>query len=145
MEPPLTTSPLTLIIRELVHSQSQLEIKIPLWNNMVLRHTFTSYFHQKINLKISLSLTSRMRTNRSPRRNFVIFRLSIQHQYSTWRELYLMMNILMTGYYFPLIGVSVHFLFRKKRQDHAGIFVTDLALGFRTCETNPHRNYMQAL
>ena len=102
MEPPLTTSPLTLIIRELVHSQSQLEIKISLCNNMVLRHTFTSYFHQKINLKISLSLTSRMRTNRSPRRNFVIFRLSIQHQYSSWRELYLMMNISFGHcYFFP--------------------------------------------
>ena len=145
MEPPFTTYPSTLIILELVHSQSQMEIKISIWNNMVLRHTFASYFHQKSKLNIYLSLTSRMRTNGSLTRHITIFWLSIQHQYSTWRGLYMIMNMLMTGYSYPLIDVSVHFMFWNKRQDHAGIFVTDLALGFRTCETNPHRNYMQAL
>ena len=39
------------------------------------------------------------------------FMLSIQHQYSTRRELYMMMNLSMTGYYLPLINVSVNSMF----------------------------------
>ena len=98
----LTTYPLTLIIRELVNSQSKLEIRTSLSNNMLLQRTSNSDVHQKRNLNISLSLTSRMRENGIPARHPKLFLLSIQHQYSTQRELYLMTNLFMTGYSFHL-------------------------------------------
>ena len=79
----LKTYPLTLIIKELVHSKSHMEITTSLWNNMVLRRTFTEDVHQKTNLNISLSLISRMSTNGIPIRHPTIFLLSIKHQYST--------------------------------------------------------------
>ena len=83
--PSLATSPLTLIIQKLVHSQSKMEIIPSLRKNMVIRRTFTSDVHHKRNLNISLSLPSRMRTIGIPTRHPTIFLLSIQHQYSSWR------------------------------------------------------------
>ena len=52
---------------------------------------------QKTNLNISLSLTSQMSTNGIPTSYPTIFMPSIQHQYSTRRVLYLMINLLITG------------------------------------------------
>ena len=103
---------LNLIERELVHSKSHLEIKTSLWNNMVLRHAFTSDANKKTNLNIALSLTSRMRKNGRPTSNPTIFLLSIQHRYSTWREIYTMITLLMTGYSSPLINSSVQNMFQ---------------------------------
>ena len=52
-----------------VHSQSQLDITISLWINMVLRRTFTTDIYQKMNLNIALSLISWVKTNGIPTRH----------------------------------------------------------------------------
>ena len=60
--------PLILIIQELLHSQSQLEITPSIWKNMVLRRAFTSDVHQKRNFNIAISFTLQMRINGRPTR-----------------------------------------------------------------------------
>ena len=107
------TSPLTLNIRELVHSQSQMDIKTYICNKMILCCKFISEIHQKRKSNIALSLKSQMRNNGSPTRHPTTFLMSIKHQYSTLRELYMMINLLMTGYYSPLIRISVHYMFQN--------------------------------
>ena len=67
--PSLTTPLPTLIIQELLHSRSQLEITPSLQNNMVLRRTFASDIYHNRNLNIALSFTSQMRINSIPTRH----------------------------------------------------------------------------